>query len=198
MVNKYQLEPWVPMQQAVAWVVYRDVQAVEQASTRDGLAAISLWGGTSGSGAEVSFGAFQLPERLKRSRWQELKRALSEGSVTAEGQRKDGLWIQIRPVEWSTLPIAPLDIARQHPYCDIRMRSDDLLRKWPIQPDDRSAFDKQSARAVFDRLEATQPGLSQKQMGREIRAEYEREVSETRLPSESTFVRWVREWRELG
>ena len=107
------LEPFLTIHQAVAWVQYRTIEAVAAARTAEGLAAFRL----------------SDPE-LKGTR-SDLRRALSEGSLVANGKTDDGVWRDIPAREWVDLPVAPLTPERQWPYLKITIGRDALKKRFP-------------------------------------------------------------------
>lgn len=110
------LEAVLTIHEAVAWVQYRDVAAVKLASTPDGLASLRV------------YERFPLIGSSK-----DLKAVLLSGKLPAQGQRIDGQWHDLTPNEWLTLPIAPRNVERQHPYAVISVSLDDLLKAFPVR-----------------------------------------------------------------
>ena len=99
--------------QAAAWVTYRTIRAVAISEDPDRYAGLKLG---------------ELP-RVGDLR--ELRTALREGTLVAQGWHRNGLLETISPAAWTRLPIAPLYLERQYPYSQILIDRDDLLRLFP-------------------------------------------------------------------
>jgi hypothetical protein len=100
----------------MAWVQFRTIEAVEAASTPDGLASIRM------------FERFPLKGSAR-----DLRAALRAGLVIARGQDPTGNWRDIERHEWMTLPVAPLNLERQHPYRLIVISTGALVKAFPIK-----------------------------------------------------------------
>ena len=110
-----ELPPWLNPYQLVAWVQYRDLAMVAKAKTFNGLAAQHMYGTESRVGSIV-----------------DLERALQEGRLTAHGLTNSGeTFVPIPAVEWTRVRLAPLDLARQHPYVRIQVKREDALALFP-------------------------------------------------------------------
>lgn len=108
------LPAWLNPYQLVAWVRYRDAELVASASTANGLSALTFYSDAPKIGSVT-----------------ELESALQEGRLIVFGAKKDESFAQIPAVEWTSLAIAPRDLARQHPYLQIQAKREDALRVFP-------------------------------------------------------------------
>ncbi len=116
------LPDWLDMQQALAWVRYRDADFAIGADY-DALSAAVLWP----NGRDVIAGRNEFLSALQRR------------ELVAEGALRGCEWAAIPSPEWSTLDVAPRDPARHAPYEQVRIARNELLKAFPPLKEKRAS-----------------------------------------------------------
>jgi hypothetical protein len=182
--------------QAAVWIEFRERPLVARFADPDGDAYRALH----------FYPGMWPPDRKQQATLNDLQSSLKSNALRAFGYHRDtpDRLEEIPPVQWYDIDLRPpraLDArARDREvWTGVRVRRRDILRLWPIptEPQDRSWFDWESVRAVFNEVRSECPDLSERQTILEIRARYERRFRRT-PPGRTSLQTRLREWRRLA
>ena len=163
------------MPQAWSWVVYRSVEATLRAIDRHALSALKHFSEVPQVGSS-----------------EDLHLALCEGQLSATGETDSG-FREIPPIEWESLPVAPLDPSRQHPYTRIFVDRDELLKQFgELRTQNRPGAPPKYDWDCVKKAAATEAPMSRNQLAEVLIASFEARWS--KRIGLSTMKKYLKNW----
>jgi hypothetical protein len=187
--------PYWTFAQALAWVIYRRGDLVDYVGpTGDGrLSLIAMY--------PSQF----TPPVEKIGEGEELLQALRQGRLEATGKpaQGDGIrlaipledWLRLRRYGAKIFQMTHANSSAIQPWHDITLRSDAVKKLWRSRHEiyDRSRFDWDAIKHLYQQVRASNPDFSQNELITETQGRYEDEFNKE-PPSRTSFQRKIGTW----
>ena len=180
--------------QAAAWVVYRERKLVEQLAnpTQHSFGAIS------------AYPTMWPDDRKQTANLADLQRKLTHGELTAKGYAKENpnTLGDIPASIWPDLQLRPphaydaRELAFMHePWTNIRVESASIKKLWRGSDEtrDKTLFDWDEIRTIFERVKADNSGWSTNKVIDQTRSDYADRYG-NRCPGVTTMKRHHKDW----
>lgn len=178
--------------QACAWVVYREMQLVNDFAVADRDAYIAL-----------GFYPSMWPDGRERlGAVEDLRRALEQGRIMSSGFRQNTAeqLVEIPAAEWTDFEIRPPLVcftgqSNNQPWNKVRLLSADMKKQWRgvNEVSGRSKFDWAALQEIYNELKNQNPEMSQNELIEEVQASFEERFNKE-APSRSTIQNKIKTW----